>query len=96
MNGVDPASDRNILSSERTGLSPMAWALLGIAGFLEIAFAYWMKSSEGFSRLESQQRRHSPHQTASFIWITHPSMTSHRTLAAPPAGGLPAGAAARR
>jgi quaternary ammonium compound-resistance protein SugE len=29
----------------------MAWALLGIAGFLEIAFAYWMKSSEGFSRL---------------------------------------------
>lgn len=51
MNGVDPASDRNILSSERTGLSPMAWALLGIAGILEIAFAYWMKSSEGFSRL---------------------------------------------
>ena len=29
----------------------MAWALLGIAGILEIAFAYWMKSSEGFSRL---------------------------------------------
>ena len=51
MNGVDPASESNILSSERTGLSPMAWALLGIAGILEIAFAYWMKSSEGFSRL---------------------------------------------
>ena len=28
----------------------MAWALLGIAGILEIAFAYWMKSSEGFTR----------------------------------------------
>ena len=28
----------------------MAWAFLGIAGILEIAFAYWMKSSEGFSR----------------------------------------------
>jgi quaternary ammonium compound-resistance protein SugE len=42
--------DRNIVASERTGLSPMAWALLGIAGILEIAFAYWMKSSEGFTR----------------------------------------------
>ena len=29
----------------------MAWALLGIAGILEIAFAYSMKSSEGFTRL---------------------------------------------
>jgi quaternary ammonium compound-resistance protein SugE len=29
----------------------MAWALLGIAGVLEIAFAYSMKSSEGFTRL---------------------------------------------
>jgi quaternary ammonium compound-resistance protein SugE len=29
----------------------MAWALLGIAGLLEIAFAYSMKSSEGFTRL---------------------------------------------
>ncbi|GEP57619.1 DMT family transporter [Reyranella soli] len=28
-----------------------AWALLGIAGILEIAFAYSMKSSEGFTRL---------------------------------------------
>ena len=29
----------------------MAWLLLGIAGFLEIAFALFMKSSEGFTRL---------------------------------------------
>jgi quaternary ammonium compound-resistance protein SugE len=29
----------------------MAWALLGIAGILEIAFAFGMKSSEGFTRL---------------------------------------------
>jgi quaternary ammonium compound-resistance protein SugE len=29
----------------------MAWVLLGIAGMLEIAFAYSMKSSEGFRRL---------------------------------------------
>ena len=29
----------------------MAWALLGIAGILEIAFAYSMKSSDGFTRL---------------------------------------------
>lgn len=29
----------------------MAWALLGIAGVLEIAFAFAMKSSEGFTRL---------------------------------------------
>ncbi|VVP92420.1 Quaternary ammonium compound-resistance protein SugE [Pseudomonas fluorescens] len=29
----------------------MAWALLGIAGILEIAFAFYMKSSEGFTRL---------------------------------------------
>ena len=29
----------------------MAWALLGIAGILEIGFAYSMKSSEGFTRL---------------------------------------------
>jgi quaternary ammonium compound-resistance protein SugE len=29
----------------------MAWALLGIAGILEIAFAFCMKSSEGFTRL---------------------------------------------
>jgi quaternary ammonium compound-resistance protein SugE len=29
----------------------MAWTLLGIAGILEIAFAYAMKSSEGFTRL---------------------------------------------
>jgi len=28
----------------------MAWALLGIAGILEIAFAFAMKSSEGFTR----------------------------------------------
>ena len=28
----------------------MAWALLGIAGMLEIAFAFAMKSSEGFTR----------------------------------------------
>src|ERR1700754_132824 len=32
-------------------LSPMAWALLGIAGVLEIAFAFSMKSSDGFTRL---------------------------------------------
>jgi quaternary ammonium compound-resistance protein SugE len=29
----------------------MAWALLGIAGALEIAFAFSMKASEGFTRL---------------------------------------------
>ena len=29
----------------------MAWALLGIAGILEIAFAFSMKLSEGFTRL---------------------------------------------
>jgi quaternary ammonium compound-resistance protein SugE len=29
----------------------MAWALLGIAGILEIAFAFCMKSSDGFTRL---------------------------------------------
>lgn len=29
----------------------MAWALLSIAGLLEIAFAFCMKSSEGFTRL---------------------------------------------
>lgn len=29
----------------------MAWALLGIAGVFEIAFAFCMKSSEGFTRL---------------------------------------------
>ena len=28
----------------------MAWLLLSLAGLLEIAFAYFMKSSEGFSR----------------------------------------------
>jgi quaternary ammonium compound-resistance protein SugE len=29
----------------------MAWALLGIAGILEIAFAFYMKGSDGFTRL---------------------------------------------
>jgi quaternary ammonium compound-resistance protein SugE len=29
----------------------MAWTLLGIAGILEIAFAFGMKSSDGFTRL---------------------------------------------
>ena len=29
----------------------MAWVLLSIAGLLEIAFAYSMKASEGFTRL---------------------------------------------
>jgi quaternary ammonium compound-resistance protein SugE len=29
----------------------MEWALLGIAGILEIAFAFFMKSSAGFTRL---------------------------------------------
>jgi quaternary ammonium compound-resistance protein SugE len=43
--------DSNILASEERGLLPMAWALLGIAGILEISFAYCMKSSEGFTRL---------------------------------------------
>ena len=28
----------------------MAWIFLGIAGFLEIGFAYFMKASEGFTR----------------------------------------------
>jgi quaternary ammonium compound-resistance protein SugE len=31
-------------------LPHMAWALLSIAGVLEIAFAFAMKSSEGFTR----------------------------------------------
>jgi len=29
----------------------MGWVLIGIAGMLEIAFAFAMKSSEGFTRL---------------------------------------------
>ena len=29
----------------------MAWALLGVAGILEIAFAFGMKWSEGFTRV---------------------------------------------
>jgi quaternary ammonium compound-resistance protein SugE len=29
----------------------MAWALLSLAGLLEIAFAFFMKGSEGFTRL---------------------------------------------
>jgi quaternary ammonium compound-resistance protein SugE len=29
----------------------MSWALLGIAGILEIGFAFAMKSSDGFTRL---------------------------------------------
>ena len=29
----------------------MAWAMLGVAGLLEIVFAFAMKSSEGFTRL---------------------------------------------
>lgn len=29
----------------------MAWTLLGVAGILEIAFAFYMKSCEGFTRL---------------------------------------------
>jgi quaternary ammonium compound-resistance protein SugE len=29
----------------------MAWILLGVAGLLEIAFAFFMKSSVGFTRL---------------------------------------------
>jgi quaternary ammonium compound-resistance protein SugE len=32
-------------------LSPMAWVFLGVAGILEIAFAFFMKSSAGFTRL---------------------------------------------
>ena len=31
--------------------SHMAWVLLGVAGLLEIAFAFSMKLSEGFTRL---------------------------------------------
>ena len=31
--------------------STMAWTLLGIAGIIEIAFAFCMKWSEGFTRL---------------------------------------------
>lgn len=29
----------------------MPWLLLSVAGFLEIAFAYFMKASDGFTRL---------------------------------------------
>jgi quaternary ammonium compound-resistance protein SugE len=32
-------------------ISQMAWALLGIAGLLEIAFAFAMKCSDGFTRV---------------------------------------------
>jgi quaternary ammonium compound-resistance protein SugE len=32
-------------------INPMAWALLGVAGILEIAFAFGMKWSAGFTRL---------------------------------------------
>ena len=32
-------------------LSSMSWALLGVAGLFEIAFAFGMKWSEGFTRL---------------------------------------------
>ncbi|SDH15117.1 quaternary ammonium compound-resistance protein SugE [Paraburkholderia steynii] len=32
-------------------LSSMSWALLSVAGLLEIAFAFGMKWSEGFTRL---------------------------------------------
>ena len=39
------------LANQRMDLSHMAWALLGIAGILEIAFAFGMKWSEGFTRL---------------------------------------------
>jgi quaternary ammonium compound-resistance protein SugE len=34
-----------------TDLSHMAWTLLGIAGIFEIAFAFGMKWSDGFTRL---------------------------------------------
>jgi quaternary ammonium compound-resistance protein SugE len=37
--------------TQRTDFPKMAWALLCIAGVLEIAFAVSMKSSEGFTRL---------------------------------------------
>ena len=35
----------------RTKVSQMAWALLTVAGVLEIAFAFSMKTSDGFTRL---------------------------------------------
>src|SRR3546814_924489 len=40
-----------MLATQRMDLSHMAWALLGIAGIFEIAFAFGMKWSEGFTRL---------------------------------------------
>lgn len=46
------AGDRRITNmKQRTDLSKMAWALLCVAGVLEIAFAVSMKSSDGFTRL---------------------------------------------
>jgi quaternary ammonium compound-resistance protein SugE len=39
------------LGESTKGSVSMAWALLGIAGILEIAFAFCMKWSEGFTRL---------------------------------------------
>jgi quaternary ammonium compound-resistance protein SugE len=41
----------NARANQRTDLSQMSWALLGLAGILEIAFAFAMKSSEGFTRV---------------------------------------------
>jgi quaternary ammonium compound-resistance protein SugE len=39
------------LGESTNGSVSMAWALLSIAGILEIAFAFCMKWSEGFTRL---------------------------------------------
>jgi quaternary ammonium compound-resistance protein SugE len=40
-----------VLDQSTNGFSQMAWALLSTAGALEIAFAFSMKWSEGFTRL---------------------------------------------
>jgi quaternary ammonium compound-resistance protein SugE len=40
-----------VLSSNNERIFPMAWTLLGMAGFLEIGFAFGMKWSAGFTRL---------------------------------------------
>lgn len=63
----------------------MSWLLLGLAGFVEIAFAYFMKASEGFTRLDpalftvgtgltsvvllSIALRMSPVETGYAVWI---------------------------
>ena len=47
----------------------MAWTLLGIAGIVEIAFAFAMKRSEGFTRLIPACLRSALVYRASFFFL---------------------------